>query len=97
VSEQQRVRDFVAALGAGHLATAGAIMTASHDSLRDNQEVTTAALDSLVDTVASLPGVHGARLTGGGWGGCVVALTDPGALDVGWTVRPSGGATVDEL
>jgi galactokinase len=97
VTEQQRVRDFVAAITGGDLVSAGEIMTASHDSLRDNQEVTTAALDSLVDTLVSLPGVHGARLTGGGWGGCVVALTDPGALEVGWNVRPSAGATVEQL
>jgi galactokinase len=97
VSEQQRVRDFVEALRADDLATAGSIMTESHNSLRDNQEVTTPALDSLVDVLESLPGVYGARLTGGGWGGCVVALTDPGALDVGWTVRPSAGATVEVL
>jgi galactokinase len=97
VSEQQRVRDFVDALRTGDLVGAGSIMTESHASLRDNQDVTTSALDTLVDVLTSLPGVHGARLTGGGWGGCVVALADPGALEVGWTVRPSSGATVDEV
>ena len=72
-------------------------MTESHISLRDNQEVTTAALDSLVERLTAMPGVHGARLTGGGWGGCVVALADPGVLDEGWTVRPSAGAFVESL
>jgi galactokinase len=97
VTEQQRVRDFVVAIGRGDSATAGLLMTESHASLRDNQEVTTDALDELVDRLVATPGVHGARLTGGGWGGCVVALTDPGVIDVGWTVRPSPGATVEPL
>lgn len=95
VTENQRVRDFVSVLAKGDMATAGLLMTESHISLRDNQEVSTAALDALVERLIATPGVHGARLTGGGWGGCVVALTDPGVLDEGWTVRPSAGATVE--
>lgn len=97
VTENLRVRDFVAALATGDVTTAGTLMTESHVSLRDNQEVTTPALDSLVERLTAMPGVHGARLTGGGWGGCVVALTDPGVLDEGWTVRPSAGAFVEPL
>ncbi|MEY2461060.1 MAG: galactokinase [Acidimicrobiaceae bacterium] len=97
VTESHRVRDFVGALGKGDVATAGALMTESHISLRENQEVTTPALDVLVERLIAMPGVHGARLTGGGWGGCVVALTDPGALDEGWTVRASAGASVEVL
>ena len=97
VTENQRVRDFVRVLGSGDVAAAGALMTESHISLRDNQEVTTDALDSLVERLIAIPGVHGARLTGGGWGGCVVALTDPGVLDEGWTVRPSAGASVEPV
>ena len=94
VTENQRVRDVVDVLGRGDVATAGLLMTESHRSLRDDQEVTTAALDGLVERLIATPGVYGARLTGGGWGGCVVALADPGALDEGWTVRPSDGASV---
>ena len=97
VTENQRVRDVVTALAKGDVASAGTLMTESHVSLRDNQEVTTPALDSLVERLIAIRGVHGARLTGGGWGGCVVALTDPGVLDEGWTVRPSAGATVEPL
>jgi len=97
VTENQRVRDFVTAIGKGDVVVAGALMTESHHSLRDNQEVTTPALDSLVERLVATRAVHGARLTGGGWGGCVVALTDPGVLDEGWAVRPSGGATVEPL
>jgi galactokinase len=95
VRESHRVRDFVSALGKGDIGTAGALMTESHISLRDNQEVTTPALDTLVERLIGIPGVHGARLTGGGWGGCVVALTDLDVLDEGWTVRPSAGASVE--
>ena len=97
-SECQRVRDFVAALGAGDLAAAGRIMSASHHSLAHDFEVSTPALDSLVEWLVATPGVHGARLTGAGFGGCVVALTEPGALDPdalptpAWTVRAAPGA-----
>jgi len=97
VTENQRVRDFVDALGRDDVTGAGELMTESHLSLRDNHEVTTRELDALVERLIATPGVHGARLTGGGWGGCVVALTDPGALDEGWTVRPSAGASVEPL
>jgi galactokinase len=95
VTEIARVHAFVDALASGDIDRAGSLMTESHASLRDNQEVTTAALDSLVERLVSTRGVHGARLTGGGWGGCVVALADPGVLDEGWTVRPSAGASVE--
>jgi len=97
VTENQRVRDVVELLGRGDVKRAGLLMTESHHSLRDNQEVTTAALDDLVERLVATPGVFGARLTGGGWGGCVVALTEPGVIDVGWTVRPSAGASVANL
>jgi len=92
ITENARVRAFAGALRAGDLATAGACMVESHASLRDDFEVSTLALDALVERLRSTPGVHGARLTGAGFGGCVVALTEPGALDEGWTVQPSAGA-----
>ena len=96
VSENARVLAVCDAFAAGDLATAGAAMTESHRSLRDDQQVTTAALDDLVDRLLTVPGVHGARLTGGGWGGCVVALGERGALaGEGWHVQPSAGATVE--
>jgi galactokinase len=74
-------------------------MLASHASLRDDFEVSTPALDALVADLAATPGVWGARLTGAGFGGCVVALAQPGAVQPGalpraWIVRPSGGAWV---
>ena len=99
VSENGRVRDFARALGAGDLSAAGALMFESHASLRDDFDVSTPALDDLVEALAEWPGVHGARLTGAGFGGCAVALVDAGAppIELGtaaWTVRPSAGASL---
>lgn len=100
VTECDRVLWFAAAFAEGDLAEAGRLMTASHRSLSEDFEVSTAELDTLVEHLVSLPGVHGARLTGAGFGGCVVALADPGAVDVtafttpAWRVRPSAAAAV---
>jgi galactokinase len=96
LTEIARVWSFAEALEGGWLDEAGALMLASHASLRDDYEVSTPTLDALVDRLASTPGVHGARLTGAGFGGCVVALTEPGALDEGWTVRAAAGASLTE-
>jgi galactokinase len=92
VSENERVRECAAALVAGDLATAGALMTTSHASLREDFAVSTATLDALVERLKARPGVYGARLTDAGFGGCVVALAEPGALDEGWVVHPVAGA-----
>ncbi len=71
-------------------------MVASHTSLRDDFEVSTPALDALVDRLVATAGVFGARLTGAGFGGCVVALTTPGALTEGGVVRAAAGARILE-
>ncbi len=92
ITENARVRRFADHLIAGDLAAAGAEMAASHASLRDDFEVSTTVLDELVDRLSATSGVYGARLTGAGFGGCVVALTAPGTLDEGWLVRPARGA-----
>lgn len=98
VSECARVRWFAEALRTGDLAEAGRLMTASHHSLADDYEVSTPGLDSLVESLVGRQGVFGARLTGAGFGGCVVALTEPGALDLGafatpaWRVQAARGA-----
>lgn len=73
VSEMQRVLQFADALRRGDLPAAGALMCAGHASLRDDMEVSTPELDALVECLVDA-GAYGARLTGGGFGGCVVAL-----------------------
>lgn len=92
ISENERVRTVVAALAAGDRDAVGRALVASHVSLRDDFEVSTPVLDTLVDRLNAIDGVIGARLTGAGFGGCVVALAEPGALDEGWLVVPSDGA-----
>jgi galactokinase len=96
MTENARVWAFVEALQGGWLEEAGQLMVDSHTSLRDDYEVSTPVLDALVDRLMATPGVYGARLTGAGFGGCVVALTEPGALHEGWVVRPSAGARVED-
>ncbi|HEX2047024.1 MAG TPA: galactokinase [Acidimicrobiales bacterium] len=94
ITENRRVQDFAACLGDGDLAGAGALMAASHASLRDDFEVSTPALDALVAELSAAPGVYGARLTGAGFGGCAVALADASSPVRGWRLHPSGGATL---
>ena len=60
----------------------GELMNASHASQRDDYEVSTPAVDALVAILQSIPGVFGARLTGGGFGGACVALVETGKADV---------------
>lgn len=99
-TENERVRQTVAALERGDVDALGPIFAASHASLRDDYEVSTPALDGLVDA-ALAAGAFAARLTGGGFGGSIVALAEPGsAVDVlartgvrGWIVESADGAT----
>jgi galactokinase len=81
VSECARVDAFADALSAGDLDGAGAVMDASHRSLAGAFEVSTPELDDLVARLRSRPGVHGVRMTGAGFGGCVVVLCDAGSVD----------------
>ena len=92
VSENERVREFAAAIAADDLRAAGALMVASHNSLRDLYLTSTPVMDAAVEQLMARPGVYGARMTGGGFGGCVVALTEPGALADGWVVHAVAGA-----
>ena len=96
VTENQRVLAMVEALRAGDLAEAGELMVDSHVSLRDHFEVSTPELDQLVEQLRATRGVYGARLTGAGFGGCVVALCEPGAAIDGWRLEAVDGATVTE-
>jgi galactokinase len=75
IAEIARVEAAVAALRRGDLAATGALLTASHASSRTLFENSTDELDHLVDTLGRTPGVLGARLTGGGFGGAVMAMT----------------------
>ncbi len=87
LTENQRVLDVVAALEQSDFATAGEILTASHASMRDDFEITTAHIDLIADT-AVRAGALGARMTGGGFGGCVIALVPEDLADaVAETVR----------
>jgi galactokinase len=98
ITENRRVDELAAALIAGDHPALGAAMVASHASLRDEFEVSTATLDALVDALVAIDGVIGARLTGAGFGGCVVALVERGTAierpERHWRVRPSGGASL---
>jgi len=74
MTENARVRAMVAALTAGDYCAAGALMSESHESLRDDFAVSCDAVDHLVTLAEEEEGVLGARMTGGGFGGCVIAL-----------------------
>lgn len=80
ITEQARVLAFAAALRAGDLVEVGRLMRASHESLRDDFEVTGPALDALAHAAWEAPGVVGARMTGAGFGGCTVNLVEPDAV-----------------
>ena len=79
VTENARVEEAAGALASGDIRRFGALMDASHASLRDDYEVSCPELDRMVDIVRGLDGVYGARMTGGGFGGCAVALIDASA------------------
>jgi len=87
VSEMQRVRDFATALRSGDVGALGPLMLAGHASLRDDMEVSTSDLDVLVECLVDA-GALGARLTGGGFGGCVVALVPTELTEEITTVAP---------
>ncbi len=87
VTENQRVMEFVAALRDSNFVEAGRILNASHVSMRDDFGITTDHIDLLADT-AVRAGAFGARMTGGGFGGCVIALVPEARVDaVGSALR----------
>lgn len=81
VTENERVQNAVTALNGGDLAEFGRLMYASHESLRRDYEVSCEELDVLVELARQIPGVYGARMTGGGFGGCTVNLVEAGSAD----------------
>ncbi len=72
--ENHRVEQALASLQSGDLAALGALLQDAHASARDDYAISTPELETLVDAAGAAPGVVGARLTGAGWGGCVLVL-----------------------
>lgn len=80
VTENARVQRTAAALERGALDEVGKEMFASHDSMRDDFQISCEEIDCLVDLLRGVPGVFGSRMTGGGFGGCTVSLVAKTAL-----------------
>jgi galactokinase len=92
VTENRRVVEAAQLLHGGAIDLIGPLMNASHDSLRDDYQVSTAELDLAVETLRAM-GALGARMTGGGFGGTVIALLDSGLADTAFAaVRLMFGA-----
>jgi len=81
VTENGRVQSAVEAFESGDLRGLGRLMSDSHRSLRDDYEVSSKELDLLVELATAQPGVVGARMTGGGFGGCTINLVKSSALE----------------
>jgi galactokinase len=81
VSENVRVWLFVEAAERNDLERMGELFFESHRSMQHDYEITCDEVDFLVDTAAGIPGCHGARMTGGGFGGCTVNLVNPDAVE----------------
>lgn len=101
VTECARVGEAERLLALGDLGALGELMTEGHHSLASDYRVSVPAVDDLVDDLLARPGVLGARMTGGGFGGCVIALCtgDSPALDPmthsprrAWRISPAGRA-----
>lgn len=81
VTENQRVLDAIAAMRAENVEELGLLLDASHASMRDDFEITNEALNVMVSIARRQPGCYGARMTGGGFGGCAMALVDVGKAE----------------
>ncbi len=81
ISEIARTEQAVTELRNGNIDTFGQLMNGSHDSLRDDYEVTGEELDTMVEEARKIDGVVGSRMTGGGFGGCTVSLVKDEAID----------------
>ncbi len=96
ITENRRVMEMIEAFAADDPEWAGRILNEGHRSLSQDYEVSTPIVDRIVSSVARQPGVYGARLSGGGFGGSLVALCRPGTeidVDTWWTrARPGSGA-----
>ncbi|MGH9897381.1 MAG: galactokinase, partial [Pyrinomonadaceae bacterium] len=81
LTENRRTTDAADLLKGGRLKEFGKLMIESHSSMRDDYEISCAEMDFLVSTAIIIDGVYGARMTGGGFGGCTVNLVERDALD----------------
>jgi galactokinase len=81
ITENQRVELAGSALERGDLPAFGILMAAAHRSFRDDFEASCMELDTLVEIASSIPGCYGARMTGGGFGGCTVNLVEETRAD----------------
>ncbi|XP_022162633.1 galactokinase-like [Myzus persicae] len=111
ITEIERTKTAADVLKRGDYKSFGELMNASHNSLRDDFEVSCPELDQLVELARKVPGVLGSRMTGGGFGGCTVTLVDRAAVNAVvsaisseykgspkfYTVSPSSGAKIVKL
>lgn len=81
IEEDDRVLKAVDSLKKGDIKEFGALMNASHDSLRDDYEVSCFELDTMVDEARKIEGVLGSRMTGAGFGGCSVSIVEEDKVD----------------
>lgn len=81
ITEDARTLESVLALKSGDIERFGALMNASHDSLRDDYQVSCKELDAMTEIARSIPGVYGSRMTGAGFGGCTVSLVTDSAVE----------------
>lgn len=81
ITGNQRVLDAVNALARGAAPEMGRLMNASHQSMRDDFEISRQEMDLMVEIAQSHEGCYGARMTGGGFGGCAVALVEEGSVE----------------
>jgi len=81
ITENKRVQLAASALERGDLPAFGVLMAEAHRSIRDDFEVSCSELDTLVAIASGIPGCYGARMTGGGFGGCTISLIEASAVD----------------
>ncbi|MDO8378521.1 galactokinase, partial [Phenylobacterium sp.] len=98
VSENARVLAAMKAMALGDLPGLGRLMDQSHQSLSDDMEVSLPVLDRLARIARATPGVHGARMMGGGFGGCVIALADQDRADAAMAaIQAAYGAEIGQV
>jgi galactokinase len=81
ITDDQRVLDAMQAMQTNDVARLGNILNAGHISLRDDFEITNEALNQIVEAAQEQSSCYGARMTGGGFGGCAIALVDAGKVN----------------